>query len=227
MNDLLIPEKIQKEVSTITDQAMAVRVVDVDTYALAGEMFVTGKEMIKNIEAFFKPIKQKMDAAKKEVLDKEKAELAKVQPGLDHLSKEMTAWNIEQERLRKIEEDRLRQEALKREEEERLQAAIQAEQEGSTDEAAAILEEPVYVPAPQVQSNVPKQAGLTMQTTWKHRVTNLQLLIKAVAEGRAPAMCVQADDQFLGAQARAGKGTITYPGVEFYPEQSMKGTGRR
>lgn len=228
METTLIPEnkEISKDISDVSQKALALRVTDVITYQQAGELLILHKDMKKKIEEFFEPHVKKANELHKSLTSARKAEIDKLIPGSDHLSKEMTAWNIEQEKIRKAEEDRLRQEALKREEEERLQAAIQAEQEGSTEEAAAILEEPVYVPPPIVQSNVPKQAGLTMQTTYKHRVTNLMVLIKAVAEGKAPIVCIQADDQYLGATARNNKGLMPYPGVEFFEEKSMKGTAR-
>jgi len=225
MNDALaLSADIEKEVMDFNGQAQALVITDPDTYLAAGELFTAGKRMIKEIEAFFKPLKQAQDAAKKKLLDAEKAEISKVQPGIDALNKVMTAWNIEQERIRREEETRLREEAQKREEEERLRAALEAEAEGDSETAAEILENPAFIPPPVVEKAVTKVAGATMATTWKHKVDSLLLLCKAVAEGKAPITCIQANDVFLGQQARAGKGEIKYPGVTFYPEQGMRGT---
>mgnify|MGYP001589650164 CR=1 FL=1 len=224
MNEIAVKEQeIEKSIGSVQTVATSLVVSSHETYSEAGELLVTIKKVKKTIEEYFKPLKDSAHKSWKGICDREKQEIEKLSPALDHLNKQMTVWYIEQEKIRKAEEDRLRLEALKKEEDERLAAALQAEAEGQEEEAQAILETPIIVPPPMVEKAVPKQAGLAMTTTWKHRVTSLQMLCKAIAEGKAPITCIQANDVFLGQQARAGKGEIKYPGVEFFPGQSMRG----
>ena len=217
-------EEISKEIAVVETDATALIVVDNATYLQAGEKLKAFKGLEKKIKTYFEPLKKSAHAAWKQICDRENEELTKLQPGLQHLSKQMTAYNIAQEKIRQEEEKRLQAEAKAREEEERLRAAIEAEASGaSKEETTAILETPVFTPPPIVEKTVPKQAGLAMASIWKHRTTNLLLLCKAVADGKAPITCIQANDTFLGQQARAGKGVIQYPGVEFYSDKGMRG----
>ena len=66
-----------KEVTTlalsIPDQAKQIVIRTMDDYVRAGEIMLTIKAIRKKITDTFKPIKQKMDAAKQEVLDQERA----------------------------------------------------------------------------------------------------------------------------------------------------------
>jgi hypothetical protein len=219
-------KEIEQGVTDVTTKALALKVMDTPTYEIAGQILLLHKDMEKKIKDYFKPLKSKSYDTWKSICSAENEELGKLQPGVAHLSKEMTAYNLEQEKIGKAEEERLRRKALKKEEEERLQAAIEAEKEGNKDEAEAILEEPVFVPSPIVLKAVPKVNGLAQRTNWKYRLTDLNALVKAVYEGKVPLMALEPNDIFLNQQARALKGTVQYPGVEFYSETSMGGARR-
>ena len=222
---IVIPEnqEIKQEVTDITAQALALTITDNTSYAVAGELFTLHRQMEKKIEDFFAPHVEAAHKVHKGLTAARAAEIAKLTPGKTYLNQIMTAWNIAQEKIRRAEEDELRKKAKIAEEEARIQAALQAEAEGSHEEAAAIIETPVFVPPPVVAKTVPKVEGATIRTTWKHTVTDLKALCKAVAEGKAPITCIQANDVFLGQMARNGKGNIQYPGVSFYEEKSMTG----
>lgn len=83
----------------------------------------------------------------------------------------------------------------------------QAEAHAVAQEAAAVTVQPV-VAAPA------KQAGIAQRMTYTAEVQSLQQLVHAVAEGKVPLEALQANMQFLGAQAKAFKraGPL-YPGV--------------
>lgn len=219
-------QKIENNLVEINNQALTLKITDNGTYSQAGTVLLAYKDLEKQIKNYFKPIKETAHKTWKQICDKENTELEKLKEGINHLSIEMANWNVEQEKIRKAEEERLHQEALKREEEERLQAAIQADTEGNKEEAQAILNEPVFVPPPIVPKSVPKQEGLAMRETWTFRVVDVKALVKAVADGSVPLMAVMPNTTFLGQQARALKGTAKYNGVEFYSEKSMVGVRR-
>lgn len=226
MESAVVEQEIEKGVVTVEADALAVKVVDEQTYLQAGEILTGIKGVEKKIKEYFKPLKEQAHKAWKGICDRENQELDKLKPAAAHLNRQMVAYHEEEERKRKEEERRLKEEARKREEEERLAAAIEAEKEGDKEIADAILDEPVHIPAPVMAPVAPKVAGLAVKTTWKAHVTSFSLLLKAVAEGKAPAMCLEVNQSFLDAQARAGKGTITFPGVEMREEKSMGGVRR-
>ncbi len=214
MNELAVKEEIRKEVETFNQQALSMQIVDAESYTQAAQLWTSGKSMIKVIEGFFKPLKQAQDKAKQAILDKEKEEIEKVKPGLDYINKIQSRWNIEQEAIRKAEEDRLRAEARKKEEEDRLAAALEAEAEGETKEVVEeILDTPSFTPPPIVEKSVPKVAGQTMTTTWRWRLTNINLV---------PRQFLIVNEVALNAHVKNLKDRSNVPGVEVYPEQSMR-----
>jgi hypothetical protein len=210
-----------KEVTTlalsIPEQARQIVIKTVDDYARAGEIMMTIKAIRKKITETFKPIKQKMDAAKQEVLDQERAADAPLKEAEQLLSPQIIAWNREQERLRQEEENRLREEARKQEEERRLQEAILAEQSGQKEEAEAIMETPVQVAPVVVPKSVPKVAGMSIRENWKFKITNERLI---------PREYLKVDEVKIGQVVRALKSATNIPGVEVYNEGTVSGRQR-
>ena len=224
---VLTPE-VQEVTTTalaVPDQARAIVVTDNASYAAAAELLITIKGIRRKIEDTFKPIKQKMDAAKKEVLDQERAADAPLRQAEDYLKPQLAKWDAEQERIRREEERRLQDEARKREEEARLAAAIEAEQAGAKEEAEQILEQPVYVAPVVVPKATPKVAGgPVFQTRWFASVTDIKALCRAVADGKASTEYVMGLEKdrltgivscpALNKMATALKGTMNVPGVQ-------------
>ena len=101
---VLTPE-VQEVTTTalaVPDQARAIVVTDNASYAAAAELLITIKGIRRKIEDTFKPIKQKMDAAKKEVLDQERAADAPLRQAEDYLKPQLAKWDAEQERIRDL-----------------------------------------------------------------------------------------------------------------------------
>lgn len=137
-----------------------------------------------------------------------------------------------QERIeleRKAEE--ARQAAAKLEQE--AQAAIEAGDESAAsaiaEQAAAISDQAeslaltaeIVTSAPTVQAPV-SVSGISTRTTYSAQVDSLLDLVKAVAEGKAPLECIEANTKFLGAQARAfKKAGPLFPGVTSIAEKSI------
>ena len=207
-----------KEVTTLAlsvpDQARQIQIKSQDDYVRASELILTIKAIRKKITDTFKPIKQKMDAAKQEVLDQEKLADKPLQEAESLLSPRIIAWNREQERIRQEEEARLREIARKEEEERQLQAAIAAEQSGNKEEAQAIIETPVQATPVVVPKAVPKVAGMSIRENWKFRITNEKLI---------PRDYLKVDEVKIGQVVRAMKSACNIPGVEIYNEGTISG----
>jgi transcriptional regulator of heat shock response len=207
-----------KEVTTLAlsvpDQAKQISIKTMDDYVRAGEIMLTIKAIRKKITETFKPIKQKMDAAKQEVLDQERAADAPLKEAESWLSPQIITWNREQERIRQEEEARLREIARKEEEERQLQEAILAEQSGQKEEAEAIISAPVQAAPVVVPKAVPKVAGMSIRDNWKFRITNEKLI---------PREYLKVDEVKIGQVVRAMKSAANIPGVEVYNEGTVSG----
>ena len=205
-----------KEVKTmalsIPDRANAIIINSNEDYARAGQLLLTIKGIRKKIEETFKPIKQKMDVAKKEVLDQEKAADAPLAKAEAIIKPRIAQWNAEQERIRKEEEDRQRAIAQAAEEERRLQEAILAEQSGHKEEAEAIIETPIQAAPVVIPKTTPKVAGISFTKQWKFRI---------VDEAKIPRQYLSVDEQKIGAVVRALKDSTNIPGVEIYSVDSV------
>lgn len=211
-------QEVNKLALSVPEQAHLITVIqNNDDYNRAGQILLTIKDIRKKIENTFKPIKQKMDAAKKEVLDQEKLvdkPLAKAEAWIKPL---ITQYNIEQEKIRKAEEDRLREIARKEEEERQFQAALAAEQSGNKEEAEAIIEAPIQAAPVIVQKTVPKVAGIAITKTWSYRIVNEKLI---------PREYLIPNEKMIGSVVKNSQGKINIPGVEPYSVDGVS-AGRR
>jgi galactitol-specific phosphotransferase system IIB component len=199
---------------SIPEQAKQITIKTMADYTRASDIIMSIKAIRKKITDTFKPIKQKMDAAKQEVLDQEKAADKPLKEAEAWLSPQIIEWNHKQERIRREEEDRLRKIAEDEEKERRLKEAVSAEQSGNQEEAEAIINEPVYVPPVVVPKAAPKVAGMSIRENWKFRITNEKLI---------PREYLKADEVKIGQVVRAMKSAANIPGIEIYSEGVISG----
>ncbi len=124
------------------------------------------------------------------------------------------AWDNEQERLRLETQRKADEEAQRQHEETRLQQGIAAEQNGASEaDVQAIVEAPSAAPPPTVAPTYQKREGVSVRENWKAQVLNLNQLVNAVCDGRAPLNCLQANQVALNQLARAQKQALAIPGV--------------
>jgi len=199
---------------SIPEQAKQISIKTMADYTRASDIIMSIKAIRKKITDTFKPIKQKMDAAKQEVLDQEKAADKPLKEAEAWLSPQIIEWNREQERIRKAEEERLRKIAEDEEKERKLQEAVAAEQSGNKEEAEAIINEPVYIPPVVVPKTVPKVEGMSIRENWKFRITNEKLI---------PREYLKVDEVKIGQVVRAMKSAANIPGIEIYNEGVISG----
>ena len=203
---------------SVPDQAKQIAIIKtVEDYTRAGQILLTIKEIRKKIENTFKPIKQKMDAAKKEVLDQEKLADKPLAEAEAYIKPLISAYNTEQEKIRLAEEERLREIARKEEEERILREAINAVNHGNQEEAEAIILAPIQAPPIVVPKTVPKVQGVSFSKIWKFRI---------VDANKIPREYLCPDEVKIGGVVRATKGTIQISGIEIYPEDSVS-AGRK
>ncbi|OQC19793.1 MAG: hypothetical protein BWX71_02589 [Deltaproteobacteria bacterium ADurb.Bin072] len=177
-------------------------------------MWKTIKDMMKEVSDTFDPIIEQAHKAHKKALEQKAKYYSPLDQASRNVKKLMSDYDEEQRRIAEAEARRLQEIARKAEEERRLQEAILAEEAGEKEEAAAILEEPVYVPPVQVQKATPKlQGGPVYREVWSARVTDIRALCRAVADGKASPECVMGNMPTLNRMATALKATMQIPGV--------------
>lgn len=219
MSELITPEAAEaaRRALSLPEQAHAIKVIDGATLQDANEILLTIKDLRKEITATFKPIKQKIDVSKKEVLDQEKKADKPLKQAEALLKPQIVSYVLEQEKKAAEEAGRLRREAELKAEEERLKAAIEAEQRGDKEAAEEILEEePEFIPPPAIKT-APKLAGTSIRKVWKAQVVDFVAL---------PDEFKEVNESKLGQVARAMKEQCKIPGVRVYCD-NIAASGRR
>lgn len=209
--------EVETRALSVPNQARAISITDNATYEKAAEILLVIKDIRKEISDTFTPIKRKMDAAKKEVLDQEKRADIPLQEAEGIIKPKIADYLAEQERIRKAEEDRLRAIAEKEEEERRLIEAMELEAAGETEAAEEVISEPVYVPPPVVEKIVPKIAGIVEKRTWTFEITD---------DSKLPRQYLVPDEKAIRAAVTSLKDRCNIPGVKVYPVTGIA-AGRR
>ena len=174
-------------------------VFDQQSYETAGAMLQQIAKIKKGIQAEFAEPKKKAHEAHKALTALEKRFLDFASQGEAELRSKMSHyWQAEQARIA-AEEERKRQEA-----ERLVQTAVEAEAAGDTETAetytalAAMEEARVTV--------APKAAGVSMRETW---------VAKVVDKSKVPLEYMEVNLSALNAVAKATKGKLQIPGIEF------------
>lgn len=127
----------------------------------------------------------------------------------------ISQWNRDQERLRKLEEERRRAIAKKAQEDEQIAMALEAQSSGDTDRAEAILNQPL----PPASVLVPKAAPVVGMSFTKYygvdEVIDLRRLAQACINGDVSMAAIEPNMVFLRKIATDTKGTAKFPGVTF------------
>ncbi len=205
--EIIIDEKkLQTKEADAMAYAVALKIQDNDTYTKADQFCVALKGLEKEIINDFSASKEAAHLAHKAITAQEKAHLEKVIPARTLVKQKMSAYQDEQERLRREEEERQQVIAQKQAEDEAIRQAEQAKANGNNDEAEAIIQTPVYAAPVVIPKSVPK-ASTIVRKIWDFRVVN---------ESLVPKQYLMVDEQKLRAQAKATGNSIKVPGVEFF-----------
>lgn len=182
-----------------------------------GRTFQNG---LKEMEAFFKAIKQQIDDIKKPVLQAEKDDTWPLNQEKARLGGLLTAYQAAERRKREEEERLAREAAEKQAQEDALQRAIELAAAGEDEAAEAVLEEPVIAAPVIIPVSAPKPTGSVAKKSYSIRVTDLKALVAAVAAGKVLPLAVVANESWLGAKARNEKEAFCVPGIELVVTES-------
>lgn len=208
---LVETNEVEAKAMSIVDQAKAVKVVDIESYRYAGELWKGIGDMIKEVKATFDPICEAAHKAHKAATAKRASFLDPLESVYRSVKRLMSDYDAEQERIRRAEEERLREIARKEEEERRLREAIALEESGQEEIAAAVMEAPIRVPPVVLPKTTPKfDGGPIFRTVWKYRIVNPSLI---------PREYMMPDQVKIGGVVRSLKDQCRIPGIEVYKER--------
>lgn len=196
-------EELERENHVVLRHANDIKITSQKSYVTVTELGKAINARINAIRNYFKPMKQAADATKQRILDKEKAAIGPLDALLERVSREMVAWDQEQERKRREAERKLNEEAQRK-------AAELAASNGDAEEAREIISAtpPVIVP-----KATPKVDGVSYTDRWSAEVMDLKSLCLAVGQGKQPLTLIQANLPALNGMARSLKTAMQIPGV--------------
>lgn len=201
---------LAEEGATVTDaislNRVELRLVDVATHR-------------KEIEGWFKPIKDFAYRLHRAICDRESAVLRPLSAFEAAAKMNAQAFRRAEEQARRDEENRLA-EIARREEQERLaREAELLEQRGEPELAAQVMEQAIHAPAPvfAIASQLSEVKGVSYRANYKWRpIGGDTPANRARAEKLLPREYLSLDEKKLNAFAKAHGASARLPGIEFY-----------
>lgn len=228
--EIVVPdqEEVQNEATQYPMQARALAeaIKDDDSYQTAGQFLITIKGFRKKVESTFGEVVSKAHAAWKATIALRKLADDPLDEAERIIKPALAAYDQEQERVRRAEQDRIMAEQKKRDEDSRLAQAAKVAETGDLSGAEAILDAPaapLVMPPPPPKSTV---AGISYSDAWKAEVIDLKALVKAVAEGKAPLTLLEANTTAINSMAKSLKAELKYPGIRVWSEKVVSSRAR-
>jgi hypothetical protein len=178
------------------------------------------KIFTKRLEEVRKKYTQQIDAFKRRVLDYFGGPALKLQMCVEKVDRAILNYEVEVERIRRAEQQRIDENARKEEQKERLRLeaeALSAIKKGNDSEAERLIQkvDEVRVAAPVLPVNIPKASGAAFRQVWHFEITDASLL---------PRHFLKPDDSVIGAFVRSAKEKAVIPGVKIWAEKIVQGT---
>lgn len=216
MNTEVVVQEKSKQMKEIVDIALSTQIQTIDQYEKAIELLKSIKSRAKEHTELRFSMTKPIDESKKRIMDLFRPTLDSLERAESYLKQICMTFQTDQERLRLEEEMRLQEAARKEEEKKRKQLevrAIKAEEKGDVIKAEQLKDaaESLFIPVPQIESNMPKQNGFSIRSVWKWRVTN---------ETKIPKQFFILNEKEIDRIAKAGIiSVMNIPGIEFFEEK--------
>lgn len=217
--DITPTEEIEQKALAIPEKARMIVVANNQSMQIADNTRDTIKAMIKEVDSVFKPMADKAFQAHRAITGKWKETVQPLKDADLYLEKQVKSYLAEVKRIADLEAARLREEQRKVEEERILREAAEAEAQGNTQEAEAIINEPVYVPYVPPVVTTPKVDNRRYRTIPRARVIDKAALVRYVAAHPALLDLIDINQSVINTKAKAlGKEINNIPGLSYYEE---------
>jgi len=201
-------DELEIRALSFPEKARLLTVNSAQEFEYADRFIGSVKELRKEIQDTFGPLKERAFLAHKAIVAEEKRHEEPLIEAEKIVRRLMVAYRQREEANRLRREAELREIARRQEDEAKLAAALEAEARGEKEEAAAILEEEVYSPPIILTPEVPKAKSVRFSTTWTFRIIDVN---------KIPREYMLPDMVKIGFEARSKKGDTRIPGIEVYP----------
>ena len=222
-------DTIKEQVSPVLTQERSITVItSADSYGLAAEFLKEVKAAQSKVTSFFAPMKKKAHDAWKEITTKERDILQPLKGAEFSVKTKMLTFDRLARAEAAAEQAKLQAEADARAEaecEHLLKQAANLKTPALQEQRLAEAEE-VEAPVITVQSEAPKVEGISTRKTWKARVVDKKAFIRKAFIDNNLLGFIIVDEKALNKVAQATKGSVSYPGIKFYQEESMAAGGR-
>ena len=204
--------ELETKTLPILAEAKSISVTSKESFELATNLTKKIKSLAQEIKESFDPIIQKAHAAWKEAIARRDFHLVPLEE-TERLIKSNIGIYLERERrIQAHARMKTEEEARKKAEEERLQMAETLEKQGHKKAALDVLDKPLAVLVPQ-EAPFTKMDGVSSYTKYYAVVTDMEIFIKAVADGKAQIGLLEPNQSALDKFVNALGGKINIPGI--------------
>lgn len=213
-------KELSNTVSDVESAANNFVVKTAEDYENAGAFGRELKRLAEQVKEYWKIPKDLAHKAHADICSKEKAMLAPIQSAEKVLKDKMSAFNVEQERIRREAEEAARK-AAREAAERKLEEAIALSNSGNNDEAEIALEESAMMEDASstiiLAADKPQAKGVSAKKDW---------VIKSIDPAKVPVELAgivirPVDEKAVMRLIRASKGQIKIDGIEFEETVSM------
>ena len=205
---------LSQSVSEVEKMAASIVITSDTDYQKAAEFGRMLKQRNTQVTEFFAPMKKAAHEAHKNICDREKAMLDPLRKAEATIKNIMGNWVMEQERIRRAEEERLRKQA-EEEAARKFEEAIRLEEQGKSQEAEAVASTAAVIDS--VAKNIavvadkPKADGVSTTKDWE--ITDIDSSVVPCCFGGINIRPV--DEAAVKRLIKASNGTVEIPGIKF------------
>ena len=209
-------EQVKSAAIDYRKKCLDVVIVDQASFNEANELLKEAKRHIKMVDEKLGPAKAKAYGAYKEIQELIKELQDPFQRVEKDLKSKVGEYILEQDRIRRVQEEKIRKEA----EERRLKDAQVLEEAGLNIDADELLDKKIRVNSSDITPKLQK-SGTGASIRWYAEVTDLKALVGAVSHGDIPLAAVLPNMAFLNSQAAQDKDAMNIPGVKAVSKTSV------
>jgi len=212
---LVLPSADQEKLhaANLLTAASQIQINNPHDYQMAGEFAKEIRRLIRRITNLFGPTIDAAHKAHRAALAARDSLLTVVKEADRTISHKLSAYAVEQERIRRQEQARLLERARREAEEQRLQQALALEADGNKAAAEAVLVQPVSVVGLLVPLTEPPARGISFRSAWTYEIVDSELI---------PREYLTPDLGAIGKVVRALKGETRIPGIRVYETKTTQ-----
>ena len=181
----MVNEKVKKEALSILNTAKELTIRKESEYINAGNLRETLKRLESEINKTFDNLIKGAYDHHRSLTAEKKRHFEPIEEARKLIKLAMINWEAEQDRIRKLEQEKIEAANRKKEEDEALRKAHEAEKSGDKEKADRILNTPIETAPVILPRTTPKIAGHTVRELWDGEVFDILQLVKDIAEGKA------------------------------------------